>query len=24
MTAEVEDGTIYMIKSYKEVLPQWY
>lgn len=22
MTAETEDGTIYMIKSYKEVLPQ--
>ena len=22
MTAEMEDGTIYMIKSYKEVLPQ--
>lgn len=22
ITAETEDGTIYMIKSYKEVLPQ--
>ena len=22
MTAETQDGTIYMIKSYKEVLPQ--